>query len=403
MEELQRDLPKAPGVGEIFQLLRSEPMTRAQLCAVTGQARSTVAARLDSLLETGLIGQRSERSLAMGRPASAFFFRRDAGLVLAIDVGASHVRVGLTDLGSRILGEKHVELPVTSGPTVVLGTAIDLGRELLAQIGRATIPLFGVGIGIPGPVDHTTGRPSSPPIMPGWDGWDVPATLREAFQTPVFVDNDANLMAVGEHALAWRDTADLLFVKFATGVGAGIIMDGRIRRGAQGSSGDIGHVRVPGGQSNPCHCGGVGCLEAVVGAQALIERLHQHGIDVPSAAEFVSMVRAGDKVATAEMREVGRIAGEVLAGVVSLLNPSVIAIGGVLARAPEQLIAGIRETVYAKSLPLATQNLRIAASVAGVRAGIIGASTLVCDQVLSIQAVEALVESRDTVSDGRAG
>ena len=398
MEELQRILPKAPGVGEVFQLLRSTPMTRAQLCAITGQARSTIAARLDSLLETGLIGQRGERPGSMGRPATSFYFRPEAGTVLAVDVGASHVRVGISDLAASILAEEHLDLPVDRGPDVILDAVVSTGRRLLAAAVPGRPRLAGVGIGVPGPVSHQTGRPSSPPIMPRWDGWDVKGTLQQAFEVPVWVDNDANMMAIGEHALAWRDTRDLLFVKFATGVGLGIILDGQIRRGAQGSSGDIGHVRVPGGPPNLCHCGGTGCLEAVVGVQTLADQLRDAGLAAQTGADIVGLVRSGEKAAVQVVREAGRIAGEVLAGVVSLLNPSVIAVGGILAQAHEQLIAGIRETVYAKSLPLATQDLRIVASVAGARAGIIGAGAVVSDQVLSPGAVEALVEGRSALA-----
>lgn len=395
MEELQRILPRAPGIGEVFQLLRVEPRTRAQLVAITGQARSTIAARLDTLSELGLIGQIGERSAAMGRPAASFFFLPDAGAVLAIDIGASHVRVGLTDLSVHILAERHLALSVDLGPEAVLGRVVEVCRELLAEAGIDPARLRGVGIGVPGPVTHSTGRPSSPPIMPGWDGFDIVGRLRSAFDVPVYVDNDANMMAIGEHAHAWRDVADLLYVKFATGVGLGIILDGQIRRGAQGSSGDIGHVRVPGGPPNLCHCGGTGCLEAVIGVPALLEQLERAGRTATSGADIVALVRSGDKTAIQVMRDAGRTAGDVLAGVVSLLNPSVIAVGGILAQAHEQLIAGIRESVYAKSLPLATQNLLITASLAGPRAGIIGASTLVCDQILSPAAIEALVDGSE--------
>ncbi|MCA0308867.1 MAG: ROK family protein [Actinobacteria bacterium] len=395
MEELQRILPRAPGIGEVFQLLRVEPRTRAQLVAITGQARSTIAARLDTLSELGLIGQIGERSAAMGRPAASFFFLPDAGAVLAIDIGASHVRVGLTDLSVHILAERHLALSVDLGPEAVLGRVVEVCRELLVEAGIDPARLRGVGIGVPGPVTHSTGRPSSPPIMPGWDGFDIVGRLRSAFDVPVYVDNDANMMAIGEHAHAWKDVADLLYVKFATGVGLGIILDGQIRRGAQGSSGDIGHVRVPGGPPNLCHCGGTGCLEAVIGVPALLEQLERAGRTATSGADIVALVRSGDKTAIQVMRDAGRTAGDVLAGVVSLLNPSVIAVGGILAQAHEQLIAGIRESVYAKSLPLATQNLLITASLAGPRAGIIGASTLVCDQILSPAAIEALVDGSE--------
>lgn len=396
MEELQRILPKAPGVGEVFQLLRSQPMTRAQLCAATGQARSTIAARLDSLVEVGLLGRGKEETASMGRPASLFHFRPEAGTTLAIDIGARHVRIGTTDLGGRILAQQHLDLSVEQGPEVVLSQAIKVGRKLLAGTDLSTSPLAGVGVGVPGPVEYDTGRPSSPPIMPGWDGWDIVENVQKAFNTPVHVDNDANIMAIGEHALAWRNTNDLLFVKLATGVGCGIILDGRIRRGAQGASGDIGHMRVPNGPPTPCHCGGAGCLEAIVGIDMLAGLLTEAGSPARGGADIVALVRAGDANASQLMRETGRTLGEVLAGVVSLLNPSVIVIGGVLAQAHMQLIAGIREAVYAKSLPLATKDLRIVASVAGSRAGIVGASTLVSDHVLAPAAVEALVERTDT-------
>ena len=237
-------------------MLREEPRTRAQLVAITGQARSTIAARLDSLSDVGLIGQIGERSSAMGRPAASFFFRPDAGAVLAVDIGASHVRVGLTDLSVKILTERQVALNVEEGPEVVLSRVIAISRELLAEAGIPAVRLKGVGIGVPGPVTHTSGRPSSPPIMPGWDGYDIIGTLRAAFDVPIYVDNDANIMAIGEHALAWKHVADLVFVKFATGVGMGIILDGQIRRGAQGSSGDIGHVRVPDGPPPPATAAG---------------------------------------------------------------------------------------------------------------------------------------------------
>ncbi|MFV0405512.1 MAG: ROK family protein [Propioniciclava sp.] len=393
MEELQRLLPKAPGVGEVFQLLRAEPMTRAQLCAVTGQARSTIAARLDSLLETGLVAQHSERTLAVGRPAASFHFRPEAATVLGIDVRSSRMHIAVTDLATRVLADAEIKLAVGLGPERILGEIVAVGRQLLAEVTPAP-RLAGVGIGLPGPVNHADGRPSSPPIMPGWDGWDVIGTLREAFGVPIFVDNDANTMALGEHATAWRDVGDLLFVKFATGVGLGIILDGRIRRGAQGASGDIGHVRVPGGPPNRCHCGGSGCLEAIIGAPALAEQMAALGLPAATGEEMVGWVRTGNLTAAQVMRDAGRTAGEVLAGVVSLLNPSVIVIGGTLAQVSEHLIAGIREAVYAKSLPLATQHLRIVPSVAGSQAGIIGAATLVADHVLAADAVEALVEGR---------
>jgi predicted NBD/HSP70 family sugar kinase len=207
---------------------------------------------------------------------------------------------------------------------------------------------------------------------------------------PVLVDNDVNIMALGEHVSVLPNVRDLLFVKVATGIGSGIIMDGRIRRGAQGAAGDVGHIAVPGSDQR-CRCGNLGCLEAVAGGPAIAAALAQQGLDTATSADVVALARAGDLEACQAVRQAGRHIGEVLAGCVSLLNPDVIVVGGIVAEAGEHLLAGIREIVYRRSLPLATQHLRIVASLTKERAGVLGASAMAADLVLSPSAVDALV------------
>ncbi len=210
----------------------------------------------------------------------------------------------------------------------------------------------------------------------------------------MLVDNDVNLMALGEYDAAWRDARHLLFVKVATGIGAGIVSDGRLNRGAQGSAGDLGHVRSAGDSQAECTCGNVGCLEAVAAGPAIAARLRARDIDVDSTADVVQLVRDGNVAALQEVRQAGRDIGAVLASCVNILNPSVIVIGGTLAEAGEHLLAGVREIVYHRSPPLSTQHLRISPSRTGARAGVRGASAMVIESVLSPDAVDALVGRR---------
>jgi predicted NBD/HSP70 family sugar kinase len=228
--------------------------------------------------------------------------------------------------------------------------------------------------------------------MPGWDGFDIPAFIGEYVSAPVLVDNDVNLMALGEFDEGWREERHLLFVKIATGIGAGIVADGRLNRGAQGSAGDLGHVRSLGNSQIECTCGNVGCLEAVAAGPAIAARLRSRGLTADSTADVVDLVRAGNPAALQEVRQAGREIGGVLATCVNLLNPSVIVIGGRLADAGEHLLAGVREVVYHRSPPLATQHLRISPSHTGSRAGVRGASAMVIQSVLSPESVDALLE-----------
>ncbi len=380
-------------LGATLRLLRDgRPRTRAELASLSGQARSTVAMRVDQLLSAGLVAPTGEAVSTGGRPPATFAFNPAARVVLAVDLGATHARVAVTDLASAVLAEDLRMLSIADGPDRVLAQVGAMAHELLERSGRPVSELVGVGVGLPGPVDHETGRPTNPPIMPGWDDADVAGRLQALLgPAPVLVDNDVNIMALGEHATEFRDVDHLLFVKVATGIGAGIISDGGIRRGAQGAAGDLGHIAVPGGADVLCRCGNTGCVEAIASGRAVARLLGEAGLDASSSADVVALVRGGDLTATAAVREAGRALGEVLAACVSMLNPSVIVVGGNLAEAGEHLLAGIREVVYRRSLPLATQHLRIVASRAQGRAGILGASTMAIEHVLAGDALDAII------------
>jgi predicted NBD/HSP70 family sugar kinase len=227
--------------------------------------------------------------------------------------------------------------------------------------------------------------------MPGWDGYSVSARLRERYGAPVLVDNDVNIMALGEYWARWRDTAHLLFVKVGTGIGCGVITDGRIHRGAQGAAGDIGHIHVPDHDDVICRCGNLGCLEAIAGGGAMAARLSEAGISADNSRDVVRHVRDGRPEAMRLVRQAGRELGGVLASAVNFFNPGVIVIGGDIAHADEHLLAGVREVVYRRSTALATRSIRIARSTLDDRAGVIGAAVMVTEAVLAPDAVDQTI------------
>jgi predicted NBD/HSP70 family sugar kinase len=380
--------------GDLFQLLRDgKARTRAELALTTGLARSTVAARIDALISSGLVGPAGEASSSGGRPPSRFAFNPAARSVLAVDVGATHVIVAVTDLGGNVLAERRLAQDVAEGPETVLGRLVEEGKMLLTEAGRTPADLAGIGIGLPGPVEHATGMPVKPPIMPGWDGFDVVRYVQRSLPVPVLVDNDVNIMALGERTAHWPEHDNFLFIKVATGIGAGIISSGELQRGANGTAGDLGHVRVPRGDDVLCRCGNYGCLEALASGPAVARELAGQGLAAEKGGDVLRLVAEGNLQAIQALRQAGRDVGDVLATVVNLLNPSVIVIGGSLGQAGEHLMAGVREVVYRRSLPLATSHLRIALSMAGDQAAILGASQMVTQHVLSPAVIEATLQA----------
>lgn len=379
--------------GSLLQLIRQgRATTRSELVSMTGLGRSTVSQRVDALIAQELVREAGEAASTGGRPPVVLALNTRARVVLAGDLGATHSRLAVTDLAGAVLAEQALDLDIALGPGPVLDAVAERFRALLEECGRHVSEVAGIGVGVPGPVEHATSRLVSPPIMPGWDGANVAALVQERFgPVPVLVDNDVNVMAIGEYWAHWREAVqDLLFVKVATGIGAGVIAGGRIHRGAQGAAGDIGHVRVT-GSDEPCSCGNTGCLEAVASGAALARALSTDARRLRSARDVVDAVRVGDRAAATAVRTAGRRLGEVLAAAVNLLNPAVIVIGGDLADASEHLLAGIREVLYERCPPLATQHLRAERGRLDHRDGITGAATMVIEHVLDPRTVDAAI------------
>lgn len=381
--------------GELLQFIADgSATTRTALADVTGLARSTVSQRLEPLLQAGFVHETDAGVSTGGRPPVVLAFNRSAGVVLAADLGVTHLRVGVADLAGDLLAERLEPLEIAAGPDVVLPEVQRHFDALLEETGHQPQSVRGVGLGLPGPVEFARGVAVSPPIMPGWHEYPVTDALRDRYGAPVLVDNDVNVMALGEYERHWADrVSDLLFVKVGSGIGAGVVMGGRIHRGAQGAAGDIGHIRLAGADDVVCACSNVGCVEAVAGGAALAARLQEQGHAARTASDVVDLVRGGNRQAIGLVRAAGRDLGIVLAGIVNLLNPAVIVLGGRLAAVDEPLLAGVRESLYSRSLPLATRSLQIVRSQLGEIAGVTGAVELVLDHILTPEAVDARLQA----------
>ncbi|MGV9931668.1 ROK family protein [Streptomyces olivaceoviridis] len=383
------------GAGDLLELVRSgRAVTRGALQQATGLSRATVGQRLDRLFRAGWLREGAGGPVGSplgGRPSVTLEFDDSHAVVLAADLDTRHARAAVLTLTGEILAEQAGTLVVEDGPDAVLGELGHWFAELLAKAGRRAGEVCGIGLAVPGPVDSETGRVVQPPIMPGWDGYDIRGRLSRALTdrtgapaVPVLVDNDANLMAYGEQRTGHPGCTAFVLVKVSTGIGAGVVVDGSIYRGVDGGAGDIGHIRV--GAEALCRCGSYGCLAAVASGGAVARRLAASGVPAASGSDVRDLLAAGHPEAAALAREAGRQVGDVLATVVTLLNPGVLMIAGDLAGTP--FLTGVRELLYQRALPRSTAHLDVVTSRLGDRAGLIGAGALVVEHLYAPDRVE---------------
>jgi predicted NBD/HSP70 family sugar kinase len=376
--------------GQILQLIRHGTCrTRKELIEYTGLSRSTITDRVDRLIDAGYIHESGVGASGGGRPPSVLDVDASTRVMLVADLGATHVRAALTDLAARPLAEERAEMRIDRGPDAVLSWVRQAFQRLLDRLGRPAGDVCGVGLDLPGAVDHTTGRVIRSFLMPGWDDHPVGTVMGAAYDVPILVENDANAMALGEWWSSWRETDSLILVKVSTGIGTGIVLDGQIYRGVEEAAGNIGHVRIRESDGRVCTCGSRGCVASLAGGHALAADLGQG-----SSRDVVRLVQAGDPTAIARTQEAGRTLGVVLATAVSLLNPGVLVLAGDMAETGEHYLTGIREIVYRRSLPYTTRNLEIVTTSLGDRAGIVGMAVIVMEHVLSPAAVDAALRAR---------
>ncbi|MGX6607756.1 ROK family protein [Micromonosporaceae bacterium Da 78-11] len=401
----------------VLRLLRDEgPVSRAELGDRLELTRPRLLAEVERLVAAGLIAEAGMAASRGGRRSTLVELQPRLRFA-AVDLGASSIDIEVTNGRLEPVAAYRETSDIRSGPKAILQRVNELLAK--ARIDGAYDRLDGVGIGVPGPVSFRDGVPVSPPIMPGWDRYPVRELLAREHGCPAVVDNDVNIMAIGErHGGVAHSVDDFLFVKIGTGIGCGIHLAGTVYRGVDGCAGDIGHIQVD-ANGPVCSCGNAGCLEALFSgaalardalaaarsgeSPALAERLaaataaeaeakaspwDKDDADPSERPEIIGGISArdvaegaaeGDVTCIRLIREGGRRVGGVLATLVSFSNPSMIVIGGGLAQLGHVLLAEIRSVVYRRSLPLATGNLPVVLSELGGRAGVTGAAVLASD------------------------
>jgi predicted NBD/HSP70 family sugar kinase/biotin operon repressor len=381
--------------GYLLELIRgSRARTRRELQELTGLSRSTIASRIDQLVEAGYVHESGVEHGRRGRPSTTLAFDENHGVILAADLGATHARAAICDLGGRVLTDHAQNLKISKGPDRVIGWLENRWKQLLDTAGLKGSRVLGVGASVPGPVDVATGRPVQPPIMPGWHDYPVRERLEQAFNVPGLIENDANAMAFGEYHSRRPTCSSMLFIKAATGIGAGMVIDGHLLRGLHGGSGDIGHVRLPEPHAEAlCACGARGCLAASASGGAIARELREAGRRAPTSRAAVRLAQSGDPYAVSCVREAGLLLGDVLATAVSLVNPQILMIGGDLAQAQEHFMVAVRERLYQRTQSLATRDLQILTSSLGDEAGVVGIAHLVVEQLFDADAVDNRLSS----------
>lgn len=386
---------------ELIDLVRKYgEFSKADLATFTEYSRTKITSCIDSLLNKKIIITNTATEYTGGRRSKTFSLNGELGLVAGVDIGATSIDLGIADFSGKLLVRYSEPASVKDGPIKILGQACSLLEKMLQKNNLSPEKLNGIGIGVPGPVDFSAGTLVSPPIMPGWDRYPIIQTVQQWFPSAnVVVDNDVNVMALGEiNQGVGKGVDNLIFVKIGTGIGAGIICEGKIYRGSSGCAGDIGHIGV--NKSGPlCHCGNKGCLEAVTAGPAIAERsllaaqagkspillnYYERNGNVLRAEDVGDAAREGDALAIEIIRESGHFIGDVLAGLVNFYNPRVIVIGGGVSNLGNLLLSSIRQTVLNRSTPLATRNLHIVFSEIGPDAGVIGAVSLAMDYMFTI-------------------
>jgi len=374
-----------------------------------GTSRHALAGRLDcsrskanalaaGLIEQGLLEETGLQASSGGRRPETLQLAQGLGAVIGVDLGATSLDIAVLrpDLG---LVARHAEdADVRAGPGVVLARVRDVMRELLAANGISPKKVIGIGMGVPGPVDFASAQLVNPPLMPEWDSFSIRDYLGEAFAAPVFVDNDVNLMALGELWRLQRSLHNFMVIKVGTGIGCGIVCHGEVYRGANGSAGDVGHICVD--QAGPrCHCGNFGCVEAMAAAPA-ITRLATEAAEAGESRALAELLKAngrlsavdvgqasrnGDAAANAIIQRAGSLIGQMLASVVNFFNPSHVFIGGGVTQIGPLFLASVRQSVYHRSLALSTRHLEIQYTPLGAQAGLVGAGALAMQESLRLQ------------------
>lgn len=375
------DKGPAPLAERVLALIASgQGTTRTELAAMLGASPSTISLTVGQLVERGLVTEQGTQASTGGRPRKVLRIGARNEFAVAADLGSKHARIGVVLPGGELTDVTTVPLVIGEGPEAALPQLAQTLEKLAERHGRDL--LRAVGCSLPGPVDVQAGAVTLPSRMPGWHRFPVAAWLRDRFGVPAAVDNDANCMAVGEHAVQPGERRQSIMVKIGSAIGTGIIADGKLYRGATGAAGDITHVRIAAAGDTPCSCGNTGCLETVASGASLVRNLRDGGSPVTELADVVRLVSDGDPLATRAVRQAGSHLGTVLAANINFFNPDAVYLGGMLSTL-EPFVAAVRSQLYESCHPLVTEHLTIERASLGADAGLFGAGLFALQRAMA--------------------
>ena len=387
---------------EVMRALRKQgSISRTEISGITSWSKAKASQEIRSLVDKGYLVEIGEGASKGGRKPRLLRINNQLGYMVGVDIGATSIDVALADVSGKILQRCSQTADVRNRPEVLLGACVELIKEVVSLQSCQTNQILGIGVGVPGPVDFARGVLVAPPLMPGWENFPIRNFFKESFPSAyVVVDNDVNIMALGEQRAGDGERIDhFIFVKIGTGIGAGIMSNGKIHRGSDGCAGDIGHICVD--KEGPlCSCGNKGCLEAMsagpaitakameaiqTGSSSTLRQMRESNGGVIRPEDVNAACREGDQAALDIIRASGQMVGDVLASLVNFFNPSHIFIGGGIANFGNHLLVAIRRAVLHRSLPLATTHLTIKFSSMGSDAGVTGAIALALDYLFVIE------------------
>ncbi|MBE2320795.1 ROK family transcriptional regulator [Solirubrobacter sp. CPCC 204708] len=365
----------------LHALLRHPARSRADLGRSLGLSRATVTALLHELEVAGMVEQQryeldDERPPAIGRPPLQVSLAPRAAYAVGLDFGHRHVRSAVCDLGGRIVGDQWAANDTDTHPLSSFDVAHRLTSAALAEAGVSPAHVVGAGVGLAAPVDAVTGLIYAEGVLPRWDGVQPAAELERRLGLPVQVVNDANAGAMGEHLFgAGRGVSDLVYLQLSGGVGLGLILNGESYGGVAGVAGELGHTPVI-EDGLICRCGNRGCLETLATSDAVADLLGRSRGEAMTFARVLELLESGDRGARRAVTDTGAAVGRAIAGVVNLLNPELVIIGGELAAAGDTLLEPIREAVDRRAILPAARAVRVVRGSLGEHAEVLGAAAV---------------------------
>lgn len=363
----------------VVEVLRTRGrVSQAEIARATGLSRTTVSSLVAELKQAGLVSEIDDQKVETrgGRPAGQLTLRSPAQAVVGIDFGHSHVAVALADLGHNLLGERRCDIDVNHQAIHALDVAADMFRDVLREIDLNRSDVVGAGIGIPGPVDRAHGTAGSATILPGWVGLRIASEMEDRLGVPVQIENDANLGALAE--LTWgagRDCLNFAYIKAATGIGAGIVIDGQLLHGATGTAGEIGHTTLDEAGAL-CYCGNRGCLETVASGPAIVQLVGPVNGGSLSLSRVIELASDGDLRCRRAISDAGREIGVAVAGLCNLINPERVIVGGLLSRSGEILLRPLRDSMRRHAVQAAAECVEVLPAAFVERAELLGSLAL---------------------------